>query len=94
MVLHKCNHLDNEALPMLVSVKDSLEELRVSCCDDIEDWAIKNLANLDNLHHLLLFDLPQVKDSQHCVRILKSALPLPNCEIKFPYTQASVGESG
>lgn len=76
---------------MLESVKDTLEDLQVSSCGDIDDWAIKKIAHLVNLRHLLLFDLPLVKDRQSCITVLQSALP--KCEIKFPYAQASVGES-
>ena len=92
LVLHKCNYLDNEALPMLTAVKDTLEELQVSSCGDIDDWAIKKLSNLNNLRQLLLFDLPQVKDRQGCITHLQTALP--KCKVDFPYAQASeMGES-
>ncbi|KAI9556355.1 hypothetical protein GHT06_018929 [Daphnia sinensis] len=33
LILHKCNYLDNDALPLLAAVKDSLEELQLSSCE-------------------------------------------------------------
>lgn len=87
MILDKCNYLDDGALPMLSAVKDSLQHLQLSSCGDITDFGVKSLANLHNLRHLLLYDLPEVKDKADCEKTLRSALP--NCDVQFPYTQAS-----
>lgn len=72
---------------MLASVKDSLEELQVSSCGDINDSAIKSLVCLSNLRHLLLYDLPEVRNRENCTEVLRSALP--HCNIEFPYARAS-----
>ncbi|XP_057374532.1 ATP synthase subunit s, mitochondrial-like [Daphnia carinata] len=87
LILHKCNYLDNEALPMLAAVKDSLEELQLSSCGDIDDSGVKSLSCLTNLGHLLLYDLPEVRNKEGCVQFLHSALPC--CDIEFPYASAS-----
>jgi H+-transporting ATP synthase F0 complex subunit s len=87
LTLHKCNYLDNEALPMLAAVKGSLEELQLSSCGDISDSAIKSLSCLSNLRHLLLYDLPEVTNREGCIEFLHSALP--KCDIEFPYARVS-----
>jgi H+-transporting ATP synthase F0 complex subunit s len=79
--------LDNEALPMLAAVKSSLEELQLSSCGDISDSGIKSLSCLSNLHHLLLYDLPEVTNKKDCIEFLHSALP--KCDIEFPYARIS-----
>ena len=70
---------------MLAGVKDSLEELQISSCGDINDHAIKKLSCLSNLQHLLLFDLPSVRNKEDCKSFLQSALP--DCEIDFEESQ-------
>lgn len=87
LILHQCNYLDNEALPMLAAVKDTLEELQLSSCGDIDDSGVKSLSHLSNLRHLLLYDLPEVRNKEECVQFLHSALPL--CDVEFPYASAS-----
>lgn len=79
--------MDNEALPMLAAVRDSLEELQLSSCGDIDDSGVKTLACLSNLRHLVLYDLPEVRNKEACTEYLQSALP--KCEIEFPYAKAS-----
>ena len=87
LVLHKCNYLDNEALPMLAAVKNSLEELQLSACGNVDDNGVMSLSHLSKLQHLTLYDLPEVKCKEKCTQFLQTALP--NCSIDFPYAQAS-----
>jgi len=87
VTLHKCSYLDDEALPMLSAIKDSLEELQLSSCGDISDSGVKSLAKLTKLRHLLLYDLPEVKNKEGCIHVLETAVP--GCKIDFPYAQAS-----
>ena len=87
MKLYKCNYLDDSALPMLAVVKDSLVDLELSSCGNITDDGVKSLAALNKLQHLLLFDLPEVNGKDGCLHVLRSALP--ECNIEFPYAQAS-----
>jgi len=91
LILHKCHYLDNEALPMLLAVKDSLENLQLSSCGNIDDDGVKSLSHLSNLQHLLLYDLPEVRSKENCVQFLQSALP--KCSIDFLYAQASENKS-
>ncbi len=72
---------------MLAVVKNSLEELQLSSCGDINDSGIKSLACLTNLRHLLLYDLPEVQNKEECKEVLQAALP--SCEIEFPYARIS-----
>lgn len=72
---------------MLSAVKDSLQELQLSSCGNISDNGVKSLVNLHNLRHLVLYDLPEVKDKVACENTLRAALP--NCDVQFPYAQAS-----
>lgn len=72
---------------MLAAVKDSLEELQLSSCGDINDSGVKSLACLSNLRHVLLYDLPEVRNREGCTEYLQSALP--HCKIEFPYARAS-----
>lgn len=87
MKLHKCSYLDNEALPLLTLVKDSLLDLQLSSCGDISDSGVKSLAGLSNLRRLLIYDLPEVRDKEDCIRVLQEALP--QCDVDFPYAKAS-----
>lgn len=72
---------------MLAAVKDTLEELQLSSCGDIDDSGVKSLSHLSNLRHLLLYDLPEVRNKEECVQFLHSALPL--CDVEFPYASVS-----
>ena len=72
---------------MLKYVKDSLEELQLSSCGNIDDQGVKSLTCLENLHHLMLYDLPEVRNKADCIGVLQAALP--HCNIEFPYAQAS-----
>jgi len=90
VTLNKCHYLDGAALPMLAYVKNSLEELQLSSCGNIDDSHVQSLDCLSNLRHLLIYDLPEVRDREGCVAHLKTALP--ECDVQFPYAQA--GESG
>ena len=92
LTLHKCMYLDNDALPMLAAVKDSLEDLQLSSCGDISDAGVKTLACLSNLRHLLIYDLPEVRNKEECKKILQAAIP--KCEIEFPYALVSEVKSG
>ena len=87
VTLHKCDYLDNEALPMLAYVKETLQELQISSCGNIDDEGVKSLDCLTGLQNLLLFDLPEVTDKKGCEKHLKNALS--KCEIQFPYAQAA-----
>jgi hypothetical protein len=68
---------------MLAYVKETLEELQLSSCGNIDDEGVKSLDCLTGLQHLLLFDLPEVTDKNGCEQYLKNALS--KCDIQFPY---------
>lgn len=83
--LHKCAYITDEALRMLVYVKDTLETLHVTSCGNVTDDGVKSLDRLTRLKYLKLFDLFEVKDKEGCVRHLKATLG--ECQIEFPDTR-------
>ena len=82
MILHDCQYLDDEALPLLAHVKDSLTDLQLTNCGNISDPGVESLAALVNLKHLKLKDLPEVNNKEGCMKILQAALA--QCIIDFP----------
>lgn len=79
IILHKCKHMENEALEKLTHVKDSLQFLQISECYNVVDSGLLSLTPLANLRKLILCDLPYVKDMSSIERELRSKLV--NCEM-------------
>lgn len=77
-------HLENEALEKLAIVKDTLTDLQVSECHNIEDSGLLALKHLKRLNKLSLHGFSYVKDLDGVVKELQSNLP--NCTI---HTQPS-----
>lgn len=82
LILHKCQYVDDRALPQLQYLKKSLLYLQISSCPNITDKALLELHSLTNLKQLMLFDLVGVKDLQKTVQALKTSLALCNIEIQ------------
>ncbi|RXG66605.1 ATP synthase subunit s, mitochondrial [Armadillidium vulgare] len=87
LVLHRAGYIDDESLSQLHFLKKSLKELQVSSCGNVSRQGLNHLKVLKNLEHLLLYDLPQIVNKEEVIQDLQSALP--ECEISFPYAQAS-----
>lgn len=79
IILHRCNHLENEAMEKLAYVKDSLNELQITECGNIESSGLLTLKQLQNLRKLTIHDFLYVKDYEGVVKDLQKNLP--NCEI-------------
>lgn len=71
--------ITNSALQKLSYVKDSLEELVLIDCPNINDNGIALLTVLKKLKHLELSYLLSVENQDMCVKKLE--LSLPDCEI-------------
>ncbi|XP_046388885.1 ATP synthase subunit s, mitochondrial [Ischnura elegans] len=89
--LHRCMYVEDEALKNLVLVKDSLKDLQVSSCGDVTNDGILSLDKLINLKSLLLYDLPEVRNKDKCLKELNKSLP--GCKIEFPYASPDEGNS-
>lgn len=82
LILHKCNYMDDQALPELHYLKESLLYLQISSCPNITETGLSNLKGLTKLKQLMLFDLIGVKDLPKIVQALKPSLNVCNIQIK------------
>nr|XP_012148892.1 PREDICTED: ATP synthase subunit s, mitochondrial isoform X2 [Megachile rotundata] len=79
--LENCKYVDNNALPYLSILKDSLNNLEIISCANISDEGLLSLKVLKNLESLKLQGLIYVKKKDFVNRELSEALP--NCKIDF-----------
>lgn len=79
IILHKCKHMENEALEQLGLLKTTLKHLQVSDCYNVVDSGIISLCQLKNLDTLTIFGMPYVKDMKTVEAELRANLP--NCQI-------------
>ncbi|XP_066993383.1 ATP synthase subunit s, mitochondrial-like [Anabrus simplex] len=89
---HRCYNIEDRALENLSIVKDSLQHLQVSSCGNVSDNGILALKILENLKTLLLFDLPEFKKRDECLKTLKESLP--NCKIQYGCVKPMEGSLG
>lgn len=82
VILHKCGYLENNALPLLKPLNNSLKFLQVSNCGNITESGLKELIVLNKLESLLIFDLPYLKDKEFINSLLKENLPKCNVSVK------------
>lgn len=80
VILHQCTHMENEALQKLVFLKDSLVDLQVTQCYNVEDSGLLSLKHLDRLQLLTIYGFRYVKDFDGVVNELKKSLP--KCQIQ------------
>lgn len=86
IILDRCTHMENEALEHLKLVKDSLTDLQVTNCLNMEDSGLLHIGGLTGLRKLTLHGFRYVKDLDGVVKELQRCLP--NCTI---HTQANKG---
>lgn len=79
IILHKCKHMENEALQQLILLKDTLKHLQVSECYNVMDSGLMSLGQLKNLDKLTIFGVPYVKDIKTVEAELRANLP--NCQM-------------
>lgn len=75
MILHRCTHMENEALAKISIIKDTLVELQVTECLNVDDSGLLALKDLHNLRKLTIYGFRYVKDLNGVVRELKKSLP-------------------
>lgn len=79
IILNRCKHMENEALEQLSAVKDTLHDLQVTECGNVEDSGLRSLKNLSQLKKLTIYGFLYVKDFNEVCSELKQSLP--KCEI-------------
>lgn len=79
IILNRCKHMENEALEQLSYVKDTLRDLQVTECGNVEDSGLRTLKNLSQLRKLTVYGFLYVKDFNGVCNELKQHLP--HCEI-------------
>lgn len=80
----KCMYLDDRALCMLPSNKDTLQHLEIISCGNVTDVGLTSVQELIHLKSLYLFDLPGVNRVSILPLLHKN---LPFCNIEFPPTK-------
>lgn len=74
--------MENEALPKLSNLKDSLLELEITGCYNVIDDGLLSLKELSNLKKLTIENLPYVKDMNTVEKELRTALNSCAIQIK------------
>ncbi|ELT90657.1 hypothetical protein CAPTEDRAFT_212781 [Capitella teleta] len=81
--IHNCNVLNHTAIcTMTKYLKKSLEHLEITSCVQMGEPILPCLVQLQSLKHLVLGDLPDMKDAKKSLSQLKEALP--DCKIVYP----------
>lgn len=81
ILLQKCGYLNDDALPRLSPLKNSLRILEIIHCCNLTPEALLSLTSLKNLSSLKLAGFSEFKNQADIQQKLKHALP--NCEICF-----------
>lgn len=81
IILNQCSYLENEALPDLSYIKETLVHLQISSCGNITSSGLYSLVTLQNLKILDISNLLYIMDKETVLQKLKSSLP--NCNITF-----------
>lgn len=75
VILDRCTHMENEALEKLGIIKDTLKDLRVTNCLNVEDSGLLTINQLSNLQKLTIYGFRYVKDFDGVIRQLQQSLP-------------------
>lgn len=83
ITLHNCNMLDDDSIMKLRLVRHSLKVLEISSCPNLTDKSIQLLGKLElhKLQHLIIYNLPKVKNWELAKQDLIQNLP--NCLIQI-----------
>lgn len=79
IILNRCKHMENDALEQLAYVKNSLKELQVTDCPNVEESGLLSLKQLNHLEKLTIYGMTYVKDLNAVINQLST--DLPGCEI-------------
>lgn len=79
IILNKCLYMENSALGELHYVKDTLKELHIIGCNNVQDSGLLLLKDLYNLKKLVIYDFAYVKNLESVAKELGNFLP--NCDI-------------
>ncbi|XP_013109172.1 ATP synthase subunit s, mitochondrial [Stomoxys calcitrans] len=80
VIFHKCKHLESDGLDGLVHLKNTLNTLQISECDNISDDGLEVIGQMEHLKNLRIFNMRYVKDINGVLGKLKKSLP--NCQIE------------
>ena len=78
VILHSCKHLEEDGLDGLIYLENSLKNLQVSECLNINDDGLKCLKNLKGLQNLNVFGMSYVDDLKSVITYLQKELPSCN----------------
>lgn len=81
VILHECEHL--EGLDGITHLKDTLKELEVSACDNINDADLMVIGELKNLDFLKMFQMRYVKNIYNIRQALTDKIPKCSMDINF-----------
>ncbi|XP_076176937.1 ATP synthase subunit s, mitochondrial isoform X2 [Ptiloglossa arizonensis] len=80
--LENCKYINNDAIPLLSVLQDSLTNLELINCKSITDQGLRDIKILKNLEMLKIQGLPYLENKDLVREELMKALP--NCKIDFP----------
>ena len=72
IIFHNCSYLENQALPLLHPLSDSLTFLQITSCANIDEKGLNSLNYLKNLNTLVIGNLPYLNDKEKVLSFLKS----------------------
>lgn len=79
IILSQCKHMENEALEKLIYTKETLVDLSIVNCFNVNRSGLMTLKQLTNLQKLEISGLPYVKDMESVRKELIQSLP--KCKI-------------
>lgn len=79
IILHECQHMEDDAIEKLKYVKNSLNELQVTECHNVEKTGLLSLKQLAHLKKLTIYGFTYIEDLDPIVNQLRE--DLPKCQI-------------
>lgn len=79
--LHRCQYMENDALEKLGYLKNSLKELEVTECHNVEKDGLLSLKQLQFLKILTIYGFTYITDEDFKTISYELKKHLPNCQI-------------
>lgn len=79
--LHRCQHMENDALEKLSYLKNSLKELEITECHNVEKDGLLSLKQLQALKLLTIYGFTYINDEDFKTVSNELQTNLPNCQI-------------